>query len=95
MKEHAHMTPMYAMSPSGPELSQRALRRRLRERGVQIVTLPAGHYILAAHRAAADAVVAEINAHLRHLSDGRTPRVDEQLRVRYRPIPTPTDGEAA
>ncbi len=36
------MTPLYAMSPSGPELSQRALRRRLRERGVQIVTLPAG-----------------------------------------------------
>ena len=89
------MTPLYAMSPCGPELSQRALRRRLRERGVQIVTLPGGHYILAAHRAVADAVVAEINAHLRHLSVGRTPRADEQLRVRYRSIPAPTDGEAA
>ncbi len=89
------MTPLYAMSPSGPELSQRALHRRLRERGVQIVTLPGGHYILAAHRAAADAVVAEINAHLRHLSAGRAPRVDEQLRVLYRSIPAPTDGEAA
>jgi len=95
MKEHAPMTPLYAMSPSGPELSQRALRRRLRERGVQIVTLPGGHYILAAHRAAADAIVAEINAHLRHLSAGRTPRANEQLRVRYRSIPAPTDGEAA
>jgi len=95
MKEQAHMTPLYAMSPSGPELSQRALRRRLRERGVQIVTLPGGHYILATHRAAADAVVAEINAHLRHLSAGRAPRADEQLRVRYRSIPAPTDGEAA
>ncbi len=89
------MTPMYAMSPSGPELSQRALQRRLRERGVRIVALPAGQYILATHRAAADAVVAEINAHLRHLSDGRAPRADEQLQVLYRPIPTPTDGEAA
>jgi len=95
MKEHAHMTPMYAMSPSGPELSQRALRRRLRERGVRIVTLPAGQYILAAHRTAADAVVAEINAHLRYLSDGRAPHADEQLRVLYRPVPAPTDGEAA
>ena len=89
------MTPLYAMSPSGPELSQRALRRRLRERGVQIVTLPGGHYILAAHRAAADAIVAEINAHLRHLSAGRAPRANEQRRVRYRSIPAPTDGEAA
>lgn len=89
------MTPMYALRPSGPELSQRALRRRLRERGVRVVTLPAGHYILAAHRPTVEAVVAEINSNLRHLCADRSPAPDEQLQVRYRPIPAPTDGEAA
>lgn len=90
------MTPdLYAMRPSGPELSQRALRRRLRALGVRVVTLPAGQYILADNRAAVDAVVADINAHLRHLAEGRAPFGDERLQVLYRPIPTPTDGEAA
>ena len=89
------MTSLYALRPSGPELSQRALRRRLRERGVRVVTLPAGYYILASHRPMVEAVVAEINANLRCLCDDRAPLADEQLRVLYRPIPAPTDGEAA
>ena len=58
-------------------------------------TLPAGHYILAGHQPAVDAVVGEINANLRHLCAGRAPVADDQLRVLYRPIPAPTDGEAA
>lgn len=86
---------LYAMRPSGPELSQRALRRRLHALGVRVVTLPAGHYILATHKPAVDAVVREINANLRHLCMGRAPVADEQLQVLYRPIPAPTDGEAA
>ncbi len=89
------MPTLYALRPSGPELSQRALRRRLRERGVRVVTLPAGHYILATHRPAVEAVVAEINANLRRLCTGRAPIAEDQLRVLYRPIPTPTDDEAA
>lgn len=89
------MTPMYVLHPSGPELSQRALRRHLHARGVRIVTLPAGSYILAAHRPTVEAVVDEINANLRHLCEGRSPVADDQLQVHYRPIPAPTDGEAA
>ncbi len=89
------MTPtpvLYAMRPSGPEITRRALLRRLRDRGVQVVALPAGHYILGQHRPAVDHVVAEINTNLLRLSADRTPDAAERLEVLYRPIPGPTEG---
>lgn len=88
------MTPvLYAMRPSGPELTQRALLRRLRCLGVRVVALPAGHYILGQHRSLVDRVVAEINTDLYRLCADRTPDADEQLDVLFRPIPGPTEDE--
>lgn len=89
------MTPvLYAMRPSGPELTRRTFLRRLRQRGVRVVALPAGHYILGEQRPAVDRIVAEINADLRWLAAGDSPTADDRLDVLYRPIPVPTDGEA-
>lgn len=89
------MTPvLYAMRPSGPEITRRALFRRLRQCGVRVVVLPAGDYILSRHRPTVDTVVAEINAHLRRLCDGHAPGGDDQLVVLFRPIPAPTEGAA-
>lgn len=85
---------LYAMRPSGPEITRRALLRRLRQRGVCVVDLPAGHYIFGEQRPAVDGVVAEINANLRLLAIGNRPAVEARLEVLFRPIPTPTDSEA-
>jgi len=87
---------LYAMRPSGPEITRRALLRRLRQRGVEIVALPAGHYILSEHRPTVDGVVAEINADLRRLAvaPAADAAPDARLEVLFRPIPTPTEGEA-
>jgi len=84
---------LYAMRPSGPEITRRALLRRLRQRGVEIVALPAGHYILGEHRPTVDGVVAEINADLRRLAVAPAHDADARLEVLFRPIPAPTEGE--
>ncbi len=88
------MTPvLYAMRHSGPELTQRALLRRLSGLGVRVVALPAGHDILGQHRPLVDRVVAEINTNLYRLCAERTPDADGRLDVLFRPIPGPTDDE--
>lgn len=92
------MTPtpvLYAMRPAGPEITRRALLRRLRERGIGIVSLPAGHYILGEQRATVDRIVGEINANLRHLAADVDNSLADRLDVLYRPIPAPTEGEGA
>ena len=92
------MTPtpvLYAMRPAGPEITRRALLRRLRERGIRVVSLPAGHYILGEQRASVDRIVGEINADLRQLAVGADCAVADLLDVLYRPIPAPTEGEGA
>ncbi len=94
IQEVSIVTPvLYAMRPSGPELTQRALLRRLRCLGVRVVALPAGHYILGQHRSVVDHVVAEINTDLYQLCAERTPDADGRLDVLFRPIPGPTDDE--
>lgn len=92
-KEASLVTPMlYAMRPKGPELTRRALLRRLRQHGVRVVALPAGHYILGNQRPLVDRVVAEINADLLGLSVGDDAIASPCLDILYRPIPGPTDG---
>jgi hypothetical protein len=86
---------LYALRPSGPEISRRALLRRLRDRGIPVVTLPAGHYILGEHRATIDGVVAELNANLRRLAVDDLPAVEDRLEVLFQPIPAPDGGEAS
>ena len=88
------MTPMLdAMRPPDPEITRRALLRRLRQRGVRVVALPSGHDVLGAQRPMVDRIVAEINADLRRLSAGHGPTAAERLDVLYRPLPGPREGE--
>jgi hypothetical protein len=84
---------LYAMPAAGPEITRRALLRRLRQRGVRVVALAAGHDVLGAQRPMVDRIVAEINADLRRLSAGHGPTAAERLDVLYRPIPGPREGE--
>jgi hypothetical protein len=81
------------MPPAGPEITRRALLRGLRQRGLRVVALPAGHDVLGAQRPMVDRTVAEINADLRRLSAGHGPTAAERLDVLSRPIPGPREGE--
>ena len=88
------MTPMlYAMPPAGPEITRRALLRRLQQRGVRVIALLAGHDVLGAQRPMVDRIMAEINTDLRRLSAGHGPTAPERLDVLYQPMRGPSEGE--
>jgi hypothetical protein len=84
---------LYALRSAGPEITRGALLRCLRQRGVRVVALAAGHDVLGAQRPMVDRIVAEINAGLRGLSAGHGPTAAERLDVLYLPIPGPREGE--